>query len=160
MPLDLPIRLGPFLVDDQGRLLPQTPDVVPALTLEWRNLTVAVRLTASRTDPPEDGRLAMSAIVGRVPSTAETAEDGGARRQHVLATVAALTPLLGPGWQVGLTPDHRIGVAAAQEIALPTTAHALVTELTCLLLALAPYLDALAEPGFAEAGGRTGMANT
>ena len=162
MPLDTPFRLGQFLVDRQGRLLPGTPDATPTLHLHWRGLAICIRLvtTAPGDDAAgeggagEGGRIAMSAVVGRVPSTAADVPGAASRRARALASLDALSAVIGDGWRVRLLPDHRASIEAARAIALPATARALLIGVTCFLLDLAPYLDLMADSDFAvEAAG-------
>jgi len=173
MTLESPFRLGQFLVDADGRLRPGTVDASPVLHMRWRGLAVQARLDAGPPQAatgPDDaqaadpaGRLALAALVGRVPSTAG-APDRPARRARVLAALAALRGELGVGWRLRLLPDHRACIEEARPIALPATAAGLLTEITCFLLALAPYLDVLAEPDCAvepvAVPASLGMANT
>ena len=91
MPLDAPFRIGRFLVDCDGKLNLGTPDAAPALYLRWHGLAVSVHLTGSAAG----GRLALSAIAGRVPSSASS--PGGARREQALATLQALGAAMGGG---------------------------------------------------------------
>ena len=41
MPLDAPFRLGPFIVDADGRLSPGTPEPFPSFRVAWRGHVVA-----------------------------------------------------------------------------------------------------------------------
>lgn len=156
MPLDVPFKLGRFLVDEDGRLFPDPAESAPTLHFRWHGLPVRVELETAG----GGGRLALTAIVGRVPSTA----GGHAARPGVLAQLAQLPGALPPGWRARLLPDHRVSIAAARGLDLPASAAALLTEVTCFLLGLAPYLEVLAGPeaGLESAGGATsdGMVNT
>ncbi len=145
MPLDAPFRLGPFMVDTHGRLQPSDPDSFPTFNLAWRGCPVYARLNvggASR----GDARLALSAIIGRVPSTA----GGDAARNQERRTIAfgALRGLesevIGSA-HLRLLPDHRFVMEANRPLELPVSAGDLVTQITSFLLDLGPYLDLLAE---------------
>ena len=157
MPLDAPFRLGQFMVDRQGRLLPGAPDATPTLFLQWRGLAVSVRLAAA--GGADGGNLAMSAVIGRVPSTASDPGGSAGLRTRALATIDSLAAGMDNGWRLRLLADHTACIEAARGLALPATASALLTAVTCFLLELAPYLDLLAEPdcGVEAPGGKAGM---
>jgi hypothetical protein len=142
MPLDAPIKLGPFTVDSDGRLMPSTPELFPSFRVVWRDHVVQARLTAAG---PQGGTLALQAVLGRVPSTGRAEAPGTLPRQAAFATLRALPATLPSGWRTGLWPDHRIMVEADINLVLPTSAENLVTELTLFLLRLVPYFDLLTE---------------
>ena len=161
MPLDAPFKLGPFLVDGDGRLSPSTPDKFPSFSVLWRGHVVQARLTAAG---PEGGDLALQAMLGRVPSTGRPGGAGTLPRQVAFATLRALPETLPAGWKLRLLADHRIVAEAQIHISLPASAEELVSELTLFLLHIAPYFDLLAEGvgveppeqgGAASDGGRT-----
>lgn len=161
MPFDAPFRLGPFMVDELGRLQPNVPEATPSVHVRWRGLTVEVTLQATPGHEP-NGTLALSALIGRVRSTAGVRPG---ERVRALATLRDLPGEIQPGWTMRLLPDHSARIDADCPVALPVTATVLVTVVTCFLLDLAPYLDLLEEPeaGFESVGtfGNTaGMANT
>lgn len=157
MPFDAPFTLGPFLVDAEGRLAPRDLVAIPAFLVRWRGRTVRARLDHSLT---ESGALLLHIVLGRVPSTAGAA-DSRTRAQN-FAVLRWLPRNLPAGWQLGLTPDHRVLLEARAAVPLPITATGLLAELTAFLVALAPYLDLLDEVGIARAAApeEAGMAKT
>jgi hypothetical protein len=163
MPFDVPFRLGPFVVDDAGRLSPGAPGMFPSFSVCWHDRVLQIRLA----HPPEPGavrgKLGVRVVLGRVPSTAGPDEAGAAaRRDAAFATLRALPPVLPAGWEVALLADHSVRLALETDLEMPTRASALVTTVTLLLLELAPYLDVLDAVGIAavpRAAG-AGMANT
>ncbi|MCW3476499.1 hypothetical protein [Limobrevibacterium gyesilva] len=155
MPLDAPFRLGPFTVDEVGRLMPCTPADFPTFCVLWRGLTVRVELTVRAMAAPE-GLLALGMALGRVPSSADPA---AMPRGQVLDMLHDLATRLPAGWKLDLLADHRVGLKAARALAVPTTVTALVSEVALFLLALSPYLDVLGETGLGT-GGAAGTANT
>ncbi len=166
MPLDVPFKLGPFLVDMHGRLEPGEPGRFPSVRLVWRGCPVHARLDGGWQDGGDAAQLALRAVVGRVPSTAGgDAAHNLARRK---AAFAALRDLAGGGdtLRLRLQADHRIVVEACRAIALPLSAVDLLTQATCFLLDLGPYLDLLAEDGLlldatgSAAGISAGTSNT
>ena len=84
--------------------------------------------------------------LGRIPSTGAGTDDGAWRRGS-FAVLRLLPRNLPDGWRIRLTPDHQFRLEVQAEVQPPTTATAMVTELTGFLLNLAPYLDALEELG-------------
>ena len=149
MPIDAPFRLGPFLVDTHGRLQPGEPGLFPSFRLVWRGCPVQARLDSAGDGAPGPARLALSAVVGRVPSSA--GRDPALSRARRGATFDALRSLEGAGSsavaRLRLLPDHRVAMEAAPPVAMPASAVDLVTRITCFLLDVAPYLDVLAEAG-------------
>jgi len=161
MLFDAPFRLGPFIVDADGRLTPTTPEQFPAFHIAWRGLVVAARLASTG---PQGASLALQAVLGRVPSTGRPEAVDTLPRQTAFAALRALPPTLPPGLSVELLADHRILTRGQTQLPLPTSAENLLTELTLFLLRLAPYLDLLAEGvGIEPAGegaGALGSVNT
>jgi hypothetical protein len=158
MPLDAPFKLGPFLVEGDGRLSPSTPDQFPSFRVAWRGHVVQARMTAAG---PDGGTLALQAMLGRVPSTGGPRGVGMLPRQAAFATLRALPATMPPDWKLGLLADHRIVAEAKIHIRLPASAEELVSELTLFLWRLAPYFDLLAEgvgvePAEQEAAGSGG----
>ena len=150
MPFDTPFMLGPFSVDAEGRLAPRDPEALPAFVFRWRGRMVRARLGQP---VPQHGRLVLRTVLARVPSTADAA--GPAARESSFAAVHVLRRSMPAAWRVSLLPDHRVLLDVGAEIKLPITASGLLGELTCFLLALAPYLDLLDGLGMgapAEAG--------
>jgi hypothetical protein len=147
MPLDAPFRLGPFTVDQDGRLTPSTPERFPSFRVAWRGHVVQARLSAAG---PKGGTLTLLVGLGRVPSTGRAEAPGTLPREAAFATVRALPGLLPAGWQAALLPDHRMVAETAINLALPTGAENLLTELSLFLLRLEPIFDLLAEDGSLE----------
>ena len=142
MPFDTPFKMGPFDVDARGRLSPSVGEAAPAFLFRWRGRTIRARLVQV---DPEGGQLMLQTTLGRVPSTASTPD--GTLRPHSFALLHWLPRSVPPDWRLCLLADHRVVLEADPRISLPATAAALLTELTCFLLALAPYIDLLDEAG-------------
>ena len=142
MPFDAPFKLGPFTVDAAGRLSPWNPDAAPAFLFRWRDREVRARL---RQADVTDGRLLLQTTIGRVASTAGTQD--ATLRPRSFALLRWLAKAVPPGWRVRLLADHRVWLETEARIGLPITAAALMTEIACFLLELAPYLDLLDETG-------------
>ena len=142
MPMSKPMTLGPFVVDEEGRLQPREGAALPAVNFVWRGRAIRAEITHGA---PADGHLKLQANLGRVPSTArgQTAEE----RPQSFAALRTMKRNLSSTWQIRLSPSHSTLLEAETGIALPITAVNLVTELTCFLLNLAPYLDLLDEGG-------------
>jgi hypothetical protein len=145
MPLDAPFRLGPFIVDVHGRLQPSDPATFPSFHIAWRGCPIHARLAAEGA-APGSAHLAMSAVIGRVPSTA--GGDAARNQERRRVTFSALQSL-GSGKpnlaRLRLMPDHRFAMETQRELPMPVSAGDLVTQITCFLLDLGPYLDLLAE---------------
>ena len=142
MPRSLPMTLGPFVVDDEGRLQPRSGAAFPAVNFVWRKRAIRVEITHKQ---PTDGELNLQANLGRVPSTAR-GQTTDVRPQS-FAALRTVKRDLPNAWQIRLSPNHSTLLEAKTGVALPITAVNLVTELTCFLLNLAPYLDLLDEGG-------------
>jgi len=154
MPFDAPFILGPFAVDARGRLSPRGPTALPGFLFRWRGRVVRARFVQ---DEAGQGRLALMAMLGRVPSTAGVADRG---MRPTSFQILHLLPRVLPGrWRLVLLPDHRVRLEAEADI-LPATASELLVELTRFLLELAPYLDVLDEAGIAGIEEAVGSANT
>ena len=67
MPFDVPSFLGPFSVDEHGRLAPRDPNALPAFLFRWRGRVIRARMRGAE---PELGRLQLRSVLGRVPSSA------------------------------------------------------------------------------------------
>jgi hypothetical protein len=128
-----PLPLGPFLVDESGRLAFRRPDIEPGFSFLWRGRCFAVRLRA--------GALSCSVPIGRLPSTAA----GGGKREAGMALLRVLIHHLPRGWRLRLLPDHRIQIDTEQPMALPTTIGTLLSPVVGLLLRAAPLLDLMDE---------------
>jgi hypothetical protein len=160
MPLDAPFTLGPFLVTETGELSPNSPDTVPAFSVRWRERPVHVRM--ARGEPGSmSGVLALSMVLGRVPSTA--GGDTGTRqdaRARAFGVVHCLRRALPSDWGIALLPDHRVALKTETGLPSPPTAAELVTKVTMFLLTLDPYLDFVEETGAVEAASpASGMLN-
>jgi hypothetical protein len=147
MPYGAPFKLGPFTVDDGGRLSPCQPERIPAFLFRWRDRVVHARLTQAA---PEDGRLALQSTLGRVPSSAGMTDE--TRRPRSFAALHWLPRSVPSDWRVSLLADHRVCLETEMRIALPITAAALITEITRFLLVLAPLVDLLDEEGLDALG--------
>jgi hypothetical protein len=162
MPLDVPMRLGPFIIDDEGLLSPSGPDSFPSFRVRWRGRTVQARLTSPPATLPGEGQLELQARLGRVPSTADADPARSlVRREQIFADLHDLASLLPAGWHLRLGADHSITLDRPNPLTLPTSAVQLVSEITQFLLALEPYLELLDEAGVAAgAPGKAGMEKT
>ena len=84
MLLDAPFRLGPFIVDADGRLCPSTPERFPSFCVAWRGQVARARLTATG---PDGGTLALQTVLGRVPSTGRPEGAGALPRRAAFAAM-------------------------------------------------------------------------
>jgi hypothetical protein len=136
------LTLGPFRVGADGALEPMASDSAPKFTCRWRRRVIHARLL-----PGEelDWRLQLSSPLGRVPSS--VGAPAASRRTPSFALLRDLPATLPDGWRIGLAADHRVLLEAELRASLPMTATALISEITCFLLTLAPYLDVLDETG-------------
>ena len=162
MPLDTPIRLGPFTIDAEGLLAPSRPDSFPAFRVSWQGRTIQARLASPPATATGEGKLDMQARLGRVPSTADAdPAQSLPRRDHIFTDLHGLAALLPAGWHLRLAPDLSITLDQPHRLTLPTSAVQLVTEVTLFLLALEPYLELLDAAGVdSGAAGKRGTANT
>lgn len=87
----------------------------------------------------------LSALAGRIPSTAQPEADRG----WTLEEVRRLPSGMPPGWLLRVTPDHRLRLEA--EAGLRDTAPSLLSEMVCFALSLDPYLERLESPGAGNA---------
>jgi len=134
------LTLGPFILEDGGKLTFRTADTRPSFTFLWRGRCFAVKLLG--------GRLAFSVPAGRVPSSA----GGPVRREAALAVLRGLPSALPPGWRLGLLPDHRVQLEIEEDMAWPATAAALLGPVVSIALRMAPVLDLLDESGLGLQG--------
>ena len=139
MPFDAPFRLGPFLVDAEGRLSPVDPATGPSFRFRWHGRMVHVRFK------PGEGRLALNLELARVRSTACSVDE--THRPRCFTVLHWLERIVPPTWRVALRADHRIWLETENEIGLPITASGLLTKLTHFALELAPYLELMDEVG-------------
>lgn len=137
MPFDSPLTLGPFKVEPDGRLSPNSDSVSPSFTFQWRARTMRAMLGADRT-------MVLRTVLGRVPSTASGRT---ADRPQSFGLMRALATGVPEGWRVTLLPDHRAVLDATMTLPDPVTAANLLTGITDFLLRLAPYLDLADESG-------------
>jgi hypothetical protein len=143
MPLAAPFKLGPFLVDAAGGLIPPA-DREARFSVRWRGCLVQAGLR-----PAEDGAaLQLQAVLGRVPSSAQASPD---RRDALLAVLRELVHHPAP-LRLGLSADHRVVMRGDSALAAPVTSRGLVAAVTGFVLAVAPYFDLIAESGAAGAG--------
>jgi hypothetical protein len=147
MPFDAPFKLGPFSVDDQGRLTPYEPASAPAFLFRWQGRVVRARLGRADADT---GRLTLQATLARVCSSASAPD--AAVRPRSFALLRWLERVVPKEWDVALSPDHRVLLTMEAPIGLPVTASALITELTRFALDLAPYLALMDEVGLTVPG--------
>jgi hypothetical protein len=131
-------RLGPFLVDAAGQLSPRELDRPPRFSLRCWGKGIRAQL--------DDGRLALEATVGRVPSTALLGKDASPR-ERVFALLRSVAEQLAPAWRLRLAADHRVQITTECTLARPPTAVALLTEVTGFLIDLQPVLDLLDATG-------------
>ena len=144
MAFNAPFKLGPFTVDQGGRLSPWDSGTTPAFLFRWHSRVVRSRLILS--DAVADGLVLHAEVaLGRVPSTAGVSDE--TQRPRSFALVHWLERVMPAGWRVRLAPDHGVWLEAQVPIGLPITAVALLTKISCFALDLAPYLDLLDETG-------------
>jgi hypothetical protein len=127
--------LGPFLVEESGRLLVKEPGSKPGFSFLWRGRRFSVALA--------ERSMAWTAILGKVPSSAT----GRERREAGLAALRALPQILPSGWTLRLTADHRVQLSAETEMAWPAHVSMLMQPVVRFLLAVGPYLDLIEEAG-------------
>ena len=154
MPLDTPFCLGPFAVDAQGRLRPRRPGVAPGFVVRWCGRPIHARLDQFET---QACRLLVQVILGRIPSTANAA--AGSSRPYSFNLLHDLRRGMPADWYMRLLPDHRVLLEAQDTTPSHMTASGLITQMTVLLLVLAPYLDVLDDARIVNAAG-PGIANT
>jgi len=138
MPLDVPFRLGPFDVDRAGGLQPHSPEQQPVFQVAWRRRTIHVGLEGG----PGGGRMALHAILGRIPSSAARHP---ASRTDAFTLLRTLSGALPAGWSVQLLADHSIDLRADRLLTMPATITEVVAEVALFLLELGPYLDLVAD---------------
>ena len=142
MQFDKPFKIGPFTVDSEGRISPSDPATAPAFLFRCGGRLVRARLDRADADT---GRLDLQVTLARVSSTASASDDTLRPRSFTL--LHWLTRAVPVGWRVDLLADHRVCLKANTRIGLPITAAALLTEVSCFALDLAPYLELLDESG-------------
>jgi hypothetical protein len=159
------MRLGPFTVDEQGGLQPSDPGAFPTFTVRWHDRVVKVRMLSHPEADATQGSLALTSILGRIPSTACPTDEAEAMaaRKRAFGVLRGLPSSLPTSWHLALLADHRLDLVARVKLSLPVTASDLLTEVTMFLLELSPYLDLLDESGIFgldAAGAEAGNANT
>ncbi len=147
-------RLGPFKVDVDGGLMPPI-DRSAHFRVNWRGCAVSAGIRATRDESAEEiVSLELSAIIGRVPSSAS---GGPPQRENALALLRGMAGAVPAGLTVGLSADHRLVLQSARRLEVPVTARRLVAEVTDFVLEVAPYLDLAGESGAVVPAG---MVNT
>lgn len=126
------VTLGPFSVAPDGSLHPPPGPAPAAIDFAWRGQRCHAAVTAHR--------LLLAAGAGRIPSTAE----GTDRRKRVLATLRTLPGGLPSELRLRIGPDHAVRFESERRLPAPPTAIGLVAAMVEFVLALDPYLDALA----------------
>ena len=144
MPFKTPFNLGPFTVDNKGQISPRTNEPAPGFTFRWSGRTIHARLMPGGEDTMN---LSLKARLGRIPSTAGS---GSESRMQTFDVLRAMPATLPAGWRIRILPDHQFRLEVERHIDTPTTATALVTQLTCFLIALSPYLETLDEAGVSQ----------
>jgi hypothetical protein len=142
MSLKAPFDFGPFTVDPTGRLTQRSDSLSSGFVFRWRGRTIRASVTETA---EHHSRVALQAILGRIPSTA-IAHDQDFRRRG-FATLRILPGYLPDGWRIRLLADHRLRLETEASVGQPLRVTTLVTDLTCFLLSLDPYLDVLDEIG-------------
>jgi len=125
--------LGPFIVEESGKLGFRSPANGAGFSFAWRGRRFSATLG--------DASISLTALVGLVPSSAHGTE----RREAALAALRALPRALPAGWAMRLTSDHRIQIKAVEGMAWPAHATDLMLPLVRFLLCLGPYLDLMDE---------------
>ena len=133
-----PIPIGPFLIEEGGRLILRSPGSSPSFSFLWRNKGCTVSFTGST--------MVLLALGGRVPSSA----DGRIRRDEALAMLRALPNVLPASMRLRLLPDYRIQIETRVDVVWPVTAGALIGPIVAMLIRLAPAFDLLEETGLAS----------
>jgi len=146
MLFNAPFKLGPFLVDPEGRLSPCEPGAVPAFLFRWHGRVVRAHL--DRADAGT-GELILQTTLGRVRSSASTPDE--TLRPKSFALVRWLERAVPTAWHVALLADHRVRLKTSTPVALPITAVVLVTEISRFALDLASYLELMDEVGLTVA---------
>jgi len=133
--LDMPLPLGPFIIEADGRLQLRRPDTKPAFWFRWQGHRVDAKIGA--------GGVTLSMLIGRIPSSIRQP----AVREPAFALLRALPGTLPEGWTMRLTPEHTIRVQAFDTVALPATISGMIEPLVRFLLRVSPYLEMIEERG-------------
>ena len=143
MSLAAPFQLGPFSVDQEGRLVPANPAAAPAaFRFRWHDRTVHARLAQA---DASGGRLTLQVTLARIRSTASTPDETLRPRSFTL--LRWLPTAVPQGWRVSLLADHRVWLETDRPIDVPITAVGLITEVTRFGLELAPILELMDQVG-------------
>jgi hypothetical protein len=132
---DMPLPLGPFIIEPDGRLQLRRGDTRPAFWFLWQGRRVDARIGA--------GGVKLTMQIGRIPSSIRQP----AVREPAFALLRALPGTLPEGWTMRLTPEHTIWVQAFDKVALPATISGLIEPLVRFLLRVSPYLDVIEQGG-------------
>lgn len=144
MQIDPSYRLGPFKVDVDGGLMPPI-DRSARFRVNWRGCAVSAGMRAALDERTEEiVSLELSAIIGRVPSSAS---GGPPQRENALELLRGMAGAVPEGLTVGLSADHRLVLQSERRLEVPVTARRLVAEVTEFVLEVAPYLDLAGESG-------------
>ena len=129
------LTLGPFIVQESGRLLLRSEEADATFWFIWKGRRVDAGLA-------EDG-VSLSITIGRTPSSA----CGPAAREPCFALLHALPGTLPPGWSLLLTPEHTVRMQGVEPMAWPATVADLVERLVRFLVSASPYLEVAEERG-------------
>jgi hypothetical protein len=132
---EAPMRIGPFLIAENGTLQLREPAGEPVFSFMWRKTCFTVRVS--------EGAISLRAPAGRIPSTS----DGPGRREKALAALRALPSCLPGNVRLHLLPDHRVQLDMQAALGWPTSASGLMAPIVGMLLQLAPVLDVMSEAG-------------
>ncbi len=127
--------LGPFMVEESGKLGFRSPETGARFSFIWRGRRFSAVL--------RHGSIELAGVLGLVPSSASAG--GSGQRVAALAALRGLPRALPRGWALRLMPDHRIQIEAAERMEWPAHATDLMLPLVLFLLRLAPFLDLLDE---------------
>lgn len=142
--------MGAFLVDELGRLALER-DKVGGFAFRWRSRPMMLEIVPDakgvHAEPAvrTECRLRLTVRIGRIPSTALSAE----RRPEAFALLRTLPDMLPEGWALFLLADHGLRLVAEYGLKLPAVVGELLVPATRFSLALGPYLDVLEEYGVA-----------
>jgi hypothetical protein len=129
------LPLGPFIVENSGKLSFKPPGSQACFNFSWRGRRISAEL--------KGGEISLNTVIGRVPSSGA----GAAARARVLAASRSLARAMPAGFALTLTADHRIAIASRQGLDWPATSGALMAPLVAFALRLSPYLDLFEEAG-------------
>lgn len=141
--IDIPLILGPFLVESDGTLRPRERERPVRFTFRWRAHPFTAQL--------EGESLTLEAQAGRLPNSV-----GGesAQRRAFFERFPTLRHLVPAPWSAALTPAHTVTFNARLALAPPARISALLTLLGGEVLRLAPYFELFADSGLAPPAGK------